>query len=127
MRSLSGERAGRCADDAPRAVDTDAKPVAAARRAHHSHRRRQPHYVTLKPLPIGQLDSTSETSHPPAAVSLRLAMHTPARLLIFEHASNLADGAAPFCLQSPGSTVVGLLPLRLKETGTRRRLRQTEG
>jgi hypothetical protein len=22
-------------------------------------------------------------------------MHTPARLLIFEHASNLADGAAP--------------------------------
>ena len=56
-------------------------------------------------------------------------MHTPARLLIFEHASNLADGAVPpfSVLPSRGSTVVGLLPLRLKETGTCRRLRQTEG
>lgn len=62
---------------------------------HHSHRRRQPHYVMLKPLPIGQLDVDQRDLHPSAAVNLTLAMHTPARLLIFEHASSLADGAAP--------------------------------
>jgi hypothetical protein len=95
---------------------------------HHSDRRSQRHCVMLKPLPIGQLDIDQRDLHPSAAVNLRLAVQTPARLLIFEHASGLADGAAPLSsLPSRGSTVVGLLSLPLKETGTRRPLRQTKG
>jgi hypothetical protein len=61
--------------------------------------------VMLKPLPIGQLDVDQRDLHPSAAVNL--TMHTPARLLIFEYASSLADVAAPLLVTSEP----GVLPL----------------
>ena len=77
--------------------------------------------------PAGSSTSTSETSIGCRKSDARHA-HASASADLRARLRSRRPCSAPFSsLPSRGSTVVGLLSLRLKETGTRRRLRQTEG